>query len=80
VSDEVTVTGTGPPAKVGEWGYALHLSTAMDSGPRLVAKHMICRELPSGDYEQKGPYVSQAAAENIAKALNIAERMAKELQ
>jgi hypothetical protein len=80
VSDKVTFSGTGPPAKVGEWAYALHLAAAMDSGPRIVAKHVVVRELPNGEMEQKGPYVSQQAAELIAKALNISVRMAEQLR
>ena len=80
MSDKVTVSGTGPPVKAGEWAYALHLSTALDSGPRIVAKHYVIRELPSGEYEQKGPYVSQRAAELVAKALNISERMAEQIR
>jgi hypothetical protein len=78
VSD-VTYTASGEPPKVGEWHYSLHLSAGLDSGPRIVAKHYVVRELPSGEMEQKGPYVSQGSAENIALALNIALRMAGQL-
>jgi hypothetical protein len=58
-----------------EWGYSLELAAGLDSGPRLVSKHWVIRELPDGEMERRGPFVSQVAAENVAKALNIAIRM-----
>ncbi len=76
---DVEYTASGELPKVGEWHYSLYLAAAMDSGPRLAAKHMVVREMPDGQMEHKGPYVSQGSAENIALALNIAERMRERL-